>query len=223
MKHIEWPDQVKENAVKFGRVYKTQLIYEKATCIVEELYERNIWQMPKYPEALTHSFDEHLEMYGFCTVLDEDLWEPEYAEVLQKQCAIEPLQEFEEYVTWLYDNQQLLGTYEVIAEFPCPHCGHQMPLELYLDTSGGSMELISDENVICYHCHKAWKMEPTLSVKFSEVERLDKTINLCDTCKEHFAVCFNGVEGEDFFFGNGVGNDNVYKCKAYVEREVNND
>jgi hypothetical protein len=44
----------------------------------------------------------------------------------------------------------------------------------------------------------------------------DKGQNLCDACSNCFATCNNGEEGTDFFFGTGLGNDNVYKCKAYI-------
>lgn len=47
---------------------------------------------------------------------------------------------------------------------------------------------------------------------------IDKSVNLCDTCDKCFADCDNGVEGTDFFFGTGIGNDNVYKCKAYSQK-----
>ena len=43
----------------------------------------------------------------------------------------------------------------------------------------------------------------------------DKTTHLCDTCSKCFATCDNGEEGKDFFFGLGLGYDNVYKCKAH--------
>jgi hypothetical protein len=43
----------------------------------------------------------------------------------------------------------------------------------------------------------------------------NKKINLCETCSKCFATCNNGEEGKDFFFGTGLGNDNVYKCNAY--------
>jgi hypothetical protein len=39
--------------------------------------------------------------------------------------------------------------------------------------------------------------------------------HLCDTCTYSFADCDNGEEGKDFFFGSGIGNDNVYECKKY--------
>lgn len=47
------------------------------------------------------------------------------------------------------------------------------------------------------------------------MDKEDKTINLCKTCIYCFADCDNGEEDIDFFFGNGLGNDNVYKCKKY--------
>jgi hypothetical protein len=43
----------------------------------------------------------------------------------------------------------------------------------------------------------------------------DKTIRLCDTCTKWFATCDSGEEGKDFYFGTGLGNDNVYRCNAY--------
>ena len=42
-----------------------------------------------------------------------------------------------------------------------------------------------------------------------------KKRNLCDTCTYSFANCNNGEEGKDFYFGNGIGNDNVYQCNEY--------
>lgn len=44
----------------------------------------------------------------------------------------------------------------------------------------------------------------------TEVEA-DTTINLCDTCKLSFATCHPYM----FYFGNGKGNDNVFKCTGY--------
>ena len=42
----------------------------------------------------------------------------------------------------------------------------------------------------------------------------DTTKNLCDTCKHDFAICGGiGIE-----FGNGVGGDNVCKCKSYTAK-----
>lgn len=48
----------------------------------------------------------------------------------------------------------------------------------------------------------------------------DTKINLCDTCLFCFADCANGEEGFDFDFGDGLGNDNVYKCKTYENKEA---
>ena len=45
-----------------------------------------------------------------------------------------------------------------------------------------------------------------------------KRVNLCDTCLKCFATCNNGEEGKDFFFGLGIGFDNVYRCDAYLGR-----
>ena len=44
--------------------------------------------------------------------------------------------------------------------------------------------------------------------------------HLCYTCKFCFANCDNGTEGEDFFFGMGVGFDNVWKCKRYEKEDL---
>jgi len=38
-------------------------------------------------------------------------------------------------------------------------------------------------------------------------------INLCDTCKQTYPEC--PAVGDDITFGDGVGNDNVCKCRFY--------
>ena len=42
-------------------------------------------------------------------------------------------------------------------------------------------------------------------------------INLCDSCKHSFAEC--PATSDDIIFGDGVGNDNVYKCDKYEKKE----
>lgn len=43
---------------------------------------------------------------------------------------------------------------------------------------------------------------------------LNKADNLCDYCKESFAVCISNVK-----FGKGVGNDNVIECNSFNSKE----
>lgn len=38
----------------------------------------------------------------------------------------------------------------------------------------------------------------------------NKTMNLCNTCKNNFATCNSDIE-----FGIGLGNDNVVGCSSY--------
>ena len=44
--------------------------------------------------------------------------------------------------------------------------------------------------------------------------------NLCDSCMNAkvFPVCFE----KDIVFGNGVGNDNIIKCRKYQQKNVRN-
>lgn len=44
----------------------------------------------------------------------------------------------------------------------------------------------------------------------------DTTTHLCNSCQKSYPTCDNGSDGVDFFFGNGRGNDNIYRCKAYI-------
>lgn len=48
---------------------------------------------------------------------------------------------------------------------------------------------------------------------------IDTKLNLCDTCKFHVAECDAEFNEDDLFFGDGIGNDNVYECKVY-EKEI---
>lgn len=48
----------------------------------------------------------------------------------------------------------------------------------------------------------------------------DRTINLCDTCQFSYPTCDATGEiadGGSIEFGNGLGFDNVFKCKCYQE------
>ena len=42
-------------------------------------------------------------------------------------------------------------------------------------------------------------------------------INLCDTCKQTYPEC--PVVGDDITFGDGVGSDNICKCRFYEADE----
>lgn len=44
----------------------------------------------------------------------------------------------------------------------------------------------------------------------------DNTQNLCDTCTQNVANCFN----KEIEFGDGVGNDNVVACSMYIEKPI---
>ena len=47
---------------------------------------------------------------------------------------------------------------------------------------------------------------------------MDTKINLCDTCNQKFGECKNRkspLQNSKPVFGDGVGNDNVYKCDSY--------
>lgn len=45
------------------------------------------------------------------------------------------------------------------------------------------------------------------------VDLAKPTLNLCDTCTQHIAVCKGNPE-----FGAGRGRDNVYDCVDYVHK-----
>ena len=42
------------------------------------------------------------------------------------------------------------------------------------------------------------------------------TRNLCDTCQFSYPECDAQIEGQDMSFGNGTGNDNIYRCSFYI-------
>ena len=42
----------------------------------------------------------------------------------------------------------------------------------------------------------------------------DSKENLCDTC----GACFADCDATEVLFGDGVGDDNVVECDAYVEK-----
>jgi hypothetical protein len=42
-------------------------------------------------------------------------------------------------------------------------------------------------------------------------ELTDTKINLCDTCRNEFPTC----EAKNVDFGNGKGDDNVYRCDSH--------
>jgi len=47
----------------------------------------------------------------------------------------------------------------------------------------------------------------------------DKTINLCDTCLFCFGTCEANFDEVGTDFGNGIGFENVYQCKTYINKE----
>jgi hypothetical protein len=49
------------------------------------------------------------------------------------------------------------------------------------------------------------------------IEENNSDVHLCDTCKNRGNIpqCFN----DDLEFGNGLGNDNIIKCKYYIKEE----
>jgi len=55
-----------------------------------------------------------------------------------------------------------------------------------------------------------------IDISKSEIEKIMRKINLCDTCVHYpdYPYCSDDVE-----FGDGVGNDNVYKCGKYESTE----
>lgn len=53
--------------------------------------------------------------------------------------------------------------------------------------------------------------------KLSEEERKTK-VHLCNTCIHDFPQC--EAKCEDITFGTGLGNDNVYMCKSYMNKQA---
>lgn len=45
---------------------------------------------------------------------------------------------------------------------------------------------------------------------------LDLKENLCDSCIQNYPSC--NAEQEDIYFGNGIGNDNIFFCKKYAKK-----
>lgn len=81
-------------------------------------------------------------------------------------------------------------------------------------------EIIIDKAGIDVNIAESYSCDCGGGIRHRRERYMDKTINLCDTCQKCFADCDNGEEGKDFFFGVGLGNDNVYKCRAYKPREA---
>ena len=81
-------------------------------------------------------------------------------------------------------------------------------------------EIIIDEKGIDINICESYSCECGSGLRHRREKHMDKKSNLCDTCQKCFADCDNGEEGKDFFFGTGLGNDNVYRCRAYRPREA---
>lgn len=46
----------------------------------------------------------------------------------------------------------------------------------------------------------------------------DTKVHLCDTCIHEYPICI----GVGIKFGDGFGNDNIYKCDEHQKNEVKN-
>jgi len=81
-------------------------------------------------------------------------------------------------------------------------------------------EILIDKNGISLNIAESYSCDGGYGIRHRKEKYMDKKLNLCETCQKNFADCDNGEENKDFLFGNGIGNDNVYKCRAYKQHEV---
>ena len=80
----------------------------------------------------------------------------------------------------------------------------------YCRKSGFFDELDETEGLEILDEDDAWEIVKAL-------EFYSKNVNLCDSCTFEFATCKSSPG-----FGNGFGNDNVYRCASYKEQKNEN-